>query len=105
MRICNYLGFNFHFKRLPFVICVPVITRLLFLWKTISDPISAFTENNPDVEEHLDHLDVLQSAEQAGSDRGTEEGAGVISEAIAIIFECSHSNREISKAQQGLGPG
>lgn len=31
--------------------------------------------------------------------------AGVISEAIAIIFECSHSNREISKAQQGLGPG
>lgn len=84
---------------------MPVITRLLFLWKTISNAISAFIENNPNVEEHLDHLDVLQPAEQAGSDRGTEEGAGVISEAVAIIFEWSQSNREISKAQQGLGPG
>lgn len=104
-RICNCLGFNFNFKRLPFVIFVPVISRLLFLWKTISDPISAFSEINPNAEEHLDHLDVLQSAEQAGSDRGTEGFAGVISEATAIIFECSRSNREISKAQQGLGPG
>lgn len=32
-------------------------------------------------------------------------GAGVISEAIEIVFEWSQSNREISKAQQGLGPG
>lgn len=66
MQICNCLDFNFHFKRLPFVICVPVITRLLLLWKIISEAISAFIKKKPNAEEHLDHLDVLQSAEQQG---------------------------------------
>lgn len=66
LQICNCSGFNFHSERLLFVIFVPVITRLLLLLKTISEPISAFMEKK-NAEEHLDHSDPPVSR-AAGSD-------------------------------------
>lgn len=62
-------------KGFPFVICAPVITKLLLLWQTISEAISAIIEKKNSAEEHLDHLDTLQSAEQQGltsAAQGTE---------------------------------
>lgn len=92
---------------------MPVATRLLLLWKTTKEAISAFIEKN-NAEEHLDHLEVLQSAEQQAL-RNAAQGAGVseviseviakISEVIANIFEFSHRNREILEAQLGYRSG
>lgn len=73
--ICNRLCFNFHLQRLPFVTCVLVATRLLILWKKISEAISTFILKN--AEEYSDHLGVLESAERQGltSAAGSMQGS------------------------------